>query len=169
MNISGSVGATYSISEPLAYGFAKPTAVGSDTATCSFGSGTTAGNIDLHWEKGVSTTLSLTASGTVTYTLSALSSTNADDLGRSVAFAKVAVFWVRITNPSSTVALTLAPGATHGFVGLSSAAITIKNTFVWADTTGGLAVGSGATDQITITNTGSTTVNFTIGIAGTSV
>lgn len=127
--------------------------------------GTIASVLDLHWEKAAVT---LASSGTVTYTLSALT----DDLGRTVALARVRFVLLQITTKTANDALTIGNAATHPWLapfGGTTPTITVRDLWLIVDNSpAGLVVTSSSSDQLLITNSGSSSITFNIYIAGNS-
>lgn len=165
--ITGSFEASYAITEQLVWGLNNPdTPQGSDSSSLALNNGNGGnGVIDLHCELGIKTPITLAAGASVTYTLSALT----DDLGRSVAFAYVLVWYLRITTITVGDYLTITPGVTHGWTALfSGTGHKCKRCVLAMDDGRGFQVTAGANDQITITNSGANPISFILALAGTS-
>lgn len=165
--VTGTFTPQFSVSETLSYGaVSSDIAQAGDNNPINFTNGNGgAGVIDLHWEKGYITPVSLAASASVTYTLSALT----DDLGRSIAFARIVSFFLRVLSITNGDYLTITPGSTHGWnTMVGSGGANVKSTFHNVDATGGFLVTASSVDQVTITNNGSHTITFCLALAGAS-
>lgn len=169
MNISATIATQVTVAETLAYGEMSGVPTGGIGVSKTLTAGTGANAGDLSWGKKA---VSLAASASVTYTLSALT----DDLGRAVAFARFRDFCV--DNSAATADgtnLLIASGATHGltslFGGSAGAAYAKAGGFfhAFAPLATGFVVASGSADQVTITNQGSVAAVFNIVIIGASV
>jgi hypothetical protein len=162
--VTQSIKITDEVTETLAYGTATGVrALARSPRNFDFGNGTTAGAIDLHFEKPYT----LAAGAITTIVLSAL----VDDLGRTIAFARLKRLSIDVTaktgNDVLTVATTnpvtsLTGGGTQTF-------IVRRYHLVVADDAIGFSVASGSSDQLKIANSGSASMTFTVSISGTSV
>jgi hypothetical protein len=156
---------TDTVTETLAFGSVTGLAAAATlTPSYTFTTGVVATAVDLHYEhdftlaNGVSTTL----------VLSALT----DDLGRTVAFAKIKRFSIYITSKTGNDFLTVGAAASNPIVSLMGG--TTPTTIVRgyelkvANDTNGFAVAAGSADQLKILNSGSASMTFTVAISGTS-
>lgn len=169
-NCSAALSATYSVTETPGVGFSNATISESDTSQTLFTAGTSgAGKIDQHYESGtIVTPLSIPGTPGTTITLSNIAT--ADGVGRTVSFAHVTGFWIRLTEASPTGNLTLAPGASNGLDTLltgTTPAIIIKRFFMWVDDRGGIAAAPGSHDTITLMASTATAIKILLGITGT--
>ena len=126
--------------------------------------GTVSGVVDLTWSKA---SVTLASSASVTYTLSGVT----DDLGRTIAFARIRV-WIQVTSRTGNDYLTVGAAGTHPFTAPFSGttpAILVRDLFHQIDDSpAALVVTSGSADQLKITNSGSASVTFTIWAQGNS-
>lgn len=171
-NCSAALSATYSVTETPPMGFNNATISSSDTSQIIFSAGTSGAKaIDQHYEYGTSgSPVSLAANAAITLILSDLGTAPyLDKLQREIGFGHITGFWIRITNSAAANYLEITPGGTHGFALLTGATgvLRVKSFFMWVDDVSGLAVGSGATDQLVITAKNGT-VTFLLGIIGTT-
>jgi hypothetical protein len=163
MNLTGSIALTYRINETLAYGLASESVQSEVLPSFALAAGTGSDQADLHWSKSG---VQLTATGTTTYTLSAL----ADDLGRTVALAKVKALLIYPTTRSAGDKLIVGAAASHPWNGpWGTGAKEVKALYLdVADLTDNWAVSSGSSDQLQITASGSNAITFDIAVVGTS-
>lgn len=130
--------------------------------------GTVAGVNDLHIEFSGVNAVTLAASASVTYTLSAMT----DVAGRSIAFARVTKFLLWLVTRTDGDVLTVGNAGTHPWTAINSsgtATITVADALcVVSAQKAGLVVTSGSNDQVKITNTGSHSITFALQIAGCS-
>jgi hypothetical protein len=129
---------------------------GQDSASMSLGAGTAANQGD----RASRDERTLT-NAPYTYTLSAMP----DGHG----MARVRMFYLRITSAiASGGTLSIAPGATHPWPAVTLSGLLPGSVVLltWPDTAGAPAV-SGASDQFTVTATG--TVAYTLAVVGCSV
>jgi hypothetical protein len=169
--ITGKLAITYTVYESFVYGAVPSSGFPATNSiapsqTYSTGISSTGSAIDLHFEKS-NTPVTLAASASITYTLSSLT----DDLGRNFSMAGgVHILVIAVTSRTAGDHLTLTPGATHGWTALvsgTSPVIKIWDLFaVSVAQTDGYAISAGSNDQFTITNAGSNSITFNIGIAG---
>lgn len=162
------------VTEQLALGTASVGVVFPESPAYSFSNGTsTAGTvpnvIDLHWEKGSlgGSAVTLAASASVTYTLSALT----DDQGRAVAFARLHGFTIRViaTTAGSGDFLTVGGAATHPCLSIVNGTFIVKDyEKKVAQDAVGLVVAAGSSDQLKILNSGANPMTFEIALSGCS-
>ena len=164
MQVTASIGGTFSVTENLVYGLASQAIQNAGGASYSFANGTGSAQIDLHFEKkGVT----LAAGASVTYTLSALT----DDLGRTVALQHVKSITIHTTTRTAGDTLAVGNAASHpwgGFVGSSTSTYTVYDLDEKVSIEG-VAVTTGSADQLKITNAGSNSITFDFQVTGTSV
>lgn len=164
MNIIESITFNDVVTEALTYGAASTQAlatVGQPLALFSWGNGTGASQVDLHYEH----TFALAGGASTTLTLSAL----ADDLGRPVAFARIRKFVVLITARSPGGSLNVGAAATHPWTAIGAGAIPVGHVLMLLDeglTAYPVAVGS--SDQLLIANPGTDPITFLIALSGAS-
>jgi hypothetical protein len=154
------------VSETLTFGTATGVQVqASSQPSFSYGNGTTVGLIDYHYEH----TYNLTAAGTVTLTLSALT----DDIGRTVAFARVTRLSIQVTSKTGNDYLTVGAAGTNPFISIlggTTPTYIVRNydLKIANDTTGFVSTAS-SSDQLKIVNSGAASMTFVVSIAGRSV
>ena len=165
--INASVSANFSVVETLTYGAASQNVPNTVVPVYTFtnGNGTAAPNL---CDDFFVHTYTLAAGASVTLTLSALT----DDLGRTVAFVNVDALLVQSTTRTAGDYLTLGNAAADPWTAfLGGTTPTMKHfglTLILADNTDGFAVASGSNDQLKITNSGSNSMTFKVGIFGRS-
>lgn len=131
--------------------------------------GTVSGNIDLHWEPATGP-VTLAAGASVTYTLSALT----DQLGRTIAFARIREFLLTITGRTAGTNdyLTLGNAALHPWTDLTGGAtntFNVRSSFMKIDDSpAAMVVTSGTSDQLLIKNNGANPITFTLELKGNS-
>jgi hypothetical protein len=168
--VTGRLNVSYSVTETLAYGAAGASnfAQGTINPIISYNNGASAvaASINLHYEE-YTNPITLTAASSQTFTLSSLT----DDLGRNFSMAGgVRMLIVYVITRTAGDWLTLKPGATHGWTALVAG--TTPDIVIWdflavgVGQTDGYAVTAGSNDQFTITNAGSHSITFGIGIGG---
>lgn len=155
--------------ETVALGAASQNVADNLTQTLSFSNGTGSAQVDQHWEK-ISVTLA--ASATVTYTLSAL----ADSLGRTIPLSHVAALVIQVTSRTAGDFLTVGdPTAslTHpwsAFLGGATQSVKVYDLFaLGVGLTDGYAVVASTTDELLVKNSGSNPITFQIGLIGRDV
>lgn len=130
--------------------------------------GTVANVIDLHWELSGQNAVTLAASASVTYTLSAL----ADTEGRTIALARVRKLLIWLVTRADGDFLSVGNAASHPWTGLCSSGTATLSVYdellAVAANKVGLVVSSGSSDQLKITNSGSASITFGINISGCS-
>lgn len=169
LNCSSALITQLNTTETVALGAASQNVTDNIVQTLPFANGTGSGQIDQHWEK---TSVTLAAGATVTYTLSAL----ADLLGRTIPLVHVAALAIVVTSRTAADFLTVGdPTASlaHPFsshLGGATQSIKVFDLLVLGvGQTDGYAVGSGATDQLLIKNSGTNPITFSIGLIGRDV
>jgi hypothetical protein len=132
--------------------------------TYSYGTGTTAAAIDFVFQR----TYTLAAGASTTLVLSAL----ADDIGRTIAFARVKTLEVKITAKTGNDALTVGAAATNpiaSLMGGTTPTFTVRRYhLVVADDATGFVVATGVADQLKILNSGTASMTFVVSISGCS-
>jgi hypothetical protein len=163
--VTQSIKVTDAVTETLTFGTVSGLqAEAKQTVIVNFGTGVTAGNIDQHFEKAYT----LAAAATTTLTLSAL----VDDLGRTVAFAKIKRLSINITAKTGNDWLVIGGAAANPVTSLTGGGtqtFTVRGyDLKTASDTNGFAVGVGASDQLKFLNAGAASMTFTVSISGTS-
>jgi hypothetical protein len=163
--VTQTIRVTDTVTETLTFGSVAGVDVSASAApSYTFTNGVAAANVDNHFEHAYT----LAASASVTLTLSALT----DDLGRTVAFAKIKRLSIQITAKTGNDALTVGAAASNPIVSLTGGTAPTFSVrryhLVVADDTNGFAVASGSADQLKFTNSGSASMTFTVSISGTS-
>lgn len=130
----------------------------------ALGNGTAIGQIDLRWELGFKTALTLAASASVTYTLSALT----DEGGRAVAFARVKKLIVFLVTRTDGDFLTVGGASSHAWTAVPTFEVYDLEAKVNNQTTA-FVVTASSSDQLKITNSGSNSITFQIALSGCSV
>lgn len=173
MNTYGSIAIADQITEVLSLGAITTPVSVTQAPTYPFANGTSTGGtvasvVDLHWELSGQNAVTLAASASVTYTLSALTDTE----GRTVALARVRKLLIWLVSRADGDYLTVGNASTHPWTALCSsgtATLTVFDAFTAvASNKVGLVVSSGSSDQIKITNAGSGSITFGINISGCS-
>jgi hypothetical protein len=163
--VSQSIKVTDTVTETLNFGLVSGLqASATQPITVNFGTGVTAGNIDTHFEKAYT----LATATSITLTLSAL----VDDLGRTMAFAKIKRLSINITAKTGNDSLVVGAAAANpvtSLMGGTTPTYTVRGyDLKTASDTNGFAVGVGASDQLKIANAGAASMTFTVAITGTS-
>jgi hypothetical protein len=162
MNISETLTVNDTIAETLAFGDFNATPQAQSLAGYTLPNGTALGQVDLHYE---SAEITLAASGTTTLTLSAL----VDGLGRTVAFARVVKYQVLITSRVDGDYVTAGGAGTHPWAAVETHKVYDLELKV-ANTTAGLVVTPGSSDQLLFTNSsGTNPIKFKLKLSGRSV
>jgi hypothetical protein len=166
VNVTQTITVRDDTSESLSLGLAATALVDALSApSYTFTNGTGASQIDLHWEKAGNSAVTLAAGASVTYTLSAL----ADDIGRTVAFARVRRLSLRITAKTGGDYLTVGGAATNPWTAPWSGTVTVRDYLL--DVAAGATahvVSAGSSDQLKITNSGSNPLTFEVALSGAS-
>lgn len=166
---NASISAALTVADTVANGMASATLSGGlSIANLVLTAGTASGQADRYFLKN---DVPLAAGASVTYTLSALT----DDLNRNQSMARVRAWGVDgRANPEAN-ALRVASGATNGWTAPFDGAagkIIVKGGGFFVEAapgTTGLPATAGASDQLTITNTGGSAATFDLAIVGASV
>lgn len=129
----------------------------------SWAPGTLADSANLHWESGAVT---LAGGASVTYTLSAL----IDTVGRSIALVGVRFLMLAVTVRSAGDKLTLGGAALNPWAapfGAAAQTLTVWDLLLLtASNTDRFAVTAGASDQLKITNSGTSPITFNLTLGG---
>jgi hypothetical protein len=132
--------------------------------TYSYGTGTTAASIDFAFQH----TYTLAAGASTTLVLSAL----IDDIGRTVAFARIKTLELKITVKTANDSLTCGGAASNpitSLMGGTTPTFTVRRYhLVIADDATGFVVAAGSSDQLKITNSGTASMTFIVSISGCS-
>lgn len=166
--INASVQSNFTIIESLAYGAAAANVPTTLIPVYSFtnGNGTSAPNLA---DDFFVHTYTLAASASVTLTLSALT----DDLGRAVAFAKVAALLIQTTTRTAGDYLTVGNAALHPWLAFLGGTTPTFRVYALdlqvVDNIDGFAVGADTSDQLLITNSGANSITFKVALFGRSV
>jgi hypothetical protein len=132
--------------------------------TYSYGTGVTAASIDFVFQR----TYTLAAGASTTLVLSALT----DDIGRTIAFARIKTLEIKITAKTANDALTVGAAATNpiaSLMGGTTPTFTVRRYFLdVADDAAGFVVTSGSSDQLKLTNSGTASMTFVVSISGCS-
>jgi hypothetical protein len=163
--VTQSIKITDTVTETLTFGTATSvSAQAQSQRNFDYGNGTTAAAIDYHFEK----VYTLAAGAGVTLVLSAL----VDDLLRTIAFVRVKRLIVDITAKTGSDALTVGNATSDpitSFTGSGTQTWTVRRyDLKVADDATGFVVTAGSADQLKITNSGSSSMTFTVSITGNS-
>lgn len=154
------------VNETLSLGTATAANIQATTAASfSYATGTSAAAIDLHYEH----TYTLASSATTTLVLSALT----DDLGRTVAFARLKRLMVNITSKTGNDTLTVGAAGSSPITtllgGTTPTYIVRGLDIKVAQDATGFVVTASTADQLKFNNTGAASMTFTVSITGCSV
>jgi hypothetical protein len=160
MNISESVSINDTIAETIAFGDFNDINQARTLVSYSFANGSALGEVNLHYESPAEVVLA--ASGTLTLVLSALT----DGIGRTVAFALVTKYLVVITDRVDEDYVTVGGAGTHPWAAVETHKVYDFELKV-ANTTTGLVVTSGSSDQLLFTNSSSSNpIKFKLKLSG---
>lgn len=163
--VTQTIAVSDTVNETLSLGTATAANIQATTATSfSYGTGTGAGSIDLHWEH----TYTLASAATQTLTLSALT----DDIGRTVAFARIKRLLINITSKTGNDVLTVgaATNPITTLLGGTTPTFLVRNFDIKvANDATGFVVTPSTADQLKFVNSGAASMTFTVSISGCSV
>lgn len=143
--------------------------VSSITENFVAGTSATANAVNQYYTKAGTLAVTLASGATVTYTLTALT----DALGRATTFAGgVRGFWIKVTARTAGDFLTVGAAGTNPwvsmFAGTTPALKVFKYFCIEADLTDKYAVTASSNEQLKITNSGSNSMTFELGLIGCS-
>lgn len=171
MSVTAKSVSKLTLDEAVAFGFTTTSTVleGVLASSINFVAGNSAvsNGVEAYWTKSGTLAVTLAASGTVTYTLTALT----DALSRTVTFAGgVRVFWVQVTSRTAGDFLTMGQAGTAPwtsmFVGTTPGIKIYKKLQIEVDLTDKYAVTAASNEQLKFTNSGTHPLTFEIGMAG---
>ncbi len=140
-------------------------AVTFEFATGTSTAGTVANVIDERWELSGTNAVTLAASASVTYTLSALTDTE----GRTISLARYRKLLIWLTSVTDGDYLSVGVAGTHPLPLGATVAIPVTGALVdIAPNKTGKVVAAGSADQLKIVNSGSASITFGINISGCS-
>lgn len=133
------------------------------------GTSATPNGVNTYLSKAGTFATTLAAGASVTFTLTALT----DALARAVTFAGgVRGFWIKVTSRTAGDFLTIGQAATNPwtsmFVGTTPGLKVYKYFCIECDQTDKYAVAAGSNEQLKITNSGSNSMTFELGLIGCS-
>jgi hypothetical protein len=131
--------------------------------TYSYGTGVTAASIDFVFQR----TYTLAAGASTTLVLSALT----DDIGRTIAFARIKTLEVKITAKTGNDVLTVgaASNPIASLMGGTTPTFAVHRYFLdVADDAAGFVVTAGSADQLKLLNAGTASMTFVVSISGCS-
>ena len=162
-NCTDALQVNHTVLETLTLGVSSASLQDQFLPAYSFSNGNGSNQVQLHWEAA---NVTLAASASTTYTLSALT----DSLGRTVAFSKVMLMILQVITLTAGDYLTVGAAASHpwtAYLGGTTPTEIVYDLLVRAVAqTDGLTVTSGSSDQLKITNSGSNSITFSIGFVG---
>lgn len=170
MSVTADLKCSLTIDETVAF-VSSQVLEGKFTAALSYVAGAAAvsNGVNVSWTKAGAAAVTLASAATVTYTLTALT----DALGRSATFAGgVRGLWIRVTSRTAGDYLTVGAAGTNPwtsmFGGTTPTIKVFKFLCVAADLTDEYAVTASSNEQLKITNSGSNSITFEIGLIGCS-
>lgn len=172
MPVTASLKTTFTIAESLSIGPTSPSILEVPLITTQSyvaGAVATSDGINAWWTKAGTLAVTLAAGASVTYTLTSLT----DALARATTFVSgIKCLYIKVTSRTAGDYLTVGQAATNPwtalFVGTTPGIKVYKFFAIGTDLTDKYAVTAASNEQLKITNSGSNSITFEIGIVGCS-